>query len=297
MYANEEHEVRKWSAMPLEPSEKGTIKLRNAGLREHKGQLVAHGWLDLESMGLLRVDEYQREELRKRYGKKALHTAVLEGAEFPVIVLGMRGDKVSFPKGSSDCLLLNDTYIIDGLQRVLACKRAAEIARGVQVVQADQDKQTAVIRAEGEKQRAITLAEGTLQQAKLTAEGVRVQGEAKGAAEQAVLMAPVNSQIALAKEIGSNDKYQEYLITIRRVEASQTVGIEQAKALTAAQIKVIANAGTPMKGVETAMELFTPAGGLQLGAALEALKNTEVGAKIVSALTNGSGHEEGSHQE
>jgi flotillin len=164
--------------------------------------------------------------------------------------------------------------------------RAAEIARGVQVVQADQDKQTAVIRAEGEKQRTITLAEGTLQQMKLNAEGVRAQGEAKGAAEQAVLMAPVNSQIALAKEIGQNENYQHYLVTVRQIEANQVVGIEQAKALEAANIKVIANSTGPVDGVKSVMEMFTPKGGLQVGAALEAFKNTEAGEAVIRHLTD-----------
>jgi flotillin len=163
--------------------------------------------------------------------------------------------------------------------------RQAEITRDVQVVSADQEKQMAVIRAEGEKQKTITVAEGTLQEMKLNAEGVRAQGEAKGAAEQAVLMAPVNSQIALAKEIGSNGNYQQYLVTIRQIEANQIVGIEQAKALEAANIKVIANSSGPVDGVKTVMEMFTPKGGLQVGAALEALKNTEVGAAIVQHLT------------
>jgi flotillin len=158
------------------------------------------------------------------------------------------------------------------------------------VVNADQEKQMAVIRAEGEKQKTITVAEGVLQQMKLNAEGVRAQGEAKGAAETAVLMAPVNSQIALAKEIGQNDGYQHYLVTVRQIEANQVVGIEQAKALTAADIKVIANSAGPIDGVKTVMEMFTPKGGLQLGAAVEAFKNTEAGKAIVESLTGEQGN-------
>jgi flotillin len=169
--------------------------------------------------------------------------------------------------------------------------RAAEIAKGVQLVQADQEKQAAVIRAEGEKQRTITIAEGSLEQMKLNAEGVRAQGDAKGAAETAVLMAPVNSQIALAREIGANQEYQKYLVTIRQIEASQTVGMEQAKALTAAEIKVIANAGNVVDGVKSAMELLTSKGGLQIGAMLETLKQTDAGKAVVEALTKGNGEQ------
>ena len=113
---------------------------------------------------------------------------------------------------------------------------------------------------------------------------------AVGAAETAVLMAPVNSQIALAKEIGQNEGYQHYLVTVRQIEANQVVGIEQAKALTAADIKVIANSAGPVDGVKSVMEMFTPKGGLQLGAAVEAFKNTEAGKAIVESLTSETGN-------
>src|SRR3990167_5223855 len=109
--------------------------------------------------------------------------------------------------------------------------RAAEIAKDVRVVQAEQDKRTRIIEAEGQKQQTVTVAEGNLEQAKLHAQGVEVEGKAKGEAEKAVLLAPVAAQLTLAKEIGSNDGYQRYLVSIRQIEASQVVGVEQAQAL------------------------------------------------------------------
>lgn len=163
--------------------------------------------------------------------------------------------------------------------------RQAEITRSVQLVEADQAKQTAVIRTEGTKQQAILQAEGNLASAKLHAEGVRVEGEASGAAEQAVLMAPVNSQIALAKEIGENKGYQEYLLGVRTLEKDQTVGVAQAAALEKADVKVIANTGAPVDGVKNVMDLFTSKGGTQLGAMVEAMAQTPVGAAIVNKLS------------
>jgi hypothetical protein len=47
-------------------------------------------------------------------------------------------------------------------------------------------------------------------------------------------LAPVQAQIALAQEIGDNKGYQEYLVTIRQVEAGERIGIEQAHALKGA---------------------------------------------------------------
>jgi flotillin len=169
--------------------------------------------------------------------------------------------------------------------------RQAEITQKAQIITAEQAKQVAVISAEAEKQRTILVADGALEAAKRNAEAVTVQGVAKGSAEKAFLMAPVEAQIALAQEIGQNEAYQTYLISVKQIEAGQVVGIEQAQALKAAQIKVIANAGTPIEGVKTVMELLTSKGGVQLGSALEALKQSDAGAALLNAIKpNGGGN-------
>jgi flotillin len=165
-------------------------------------------------------------------------------------------------------------------------KQVASITREQQLIVADQTKQVAVISAEAEKQRLILIADGTLEQAKRHATGIELEGQAKGAAEQAVLLAPVNAQIALAKEIGSNEPYQHYLITVRQIEATQAVGMEQAKALESANVKVIANGGNVADGVASIGGLFSPKGGLQIGAALEALSETEAGAALLKRFTS-----------
>ena len=152
--------------------------------------------------------------------------------------------------------------------------RAADIAREVLVVQSEADKQKTVIKAEGD-----------LSAKQLEAQGILAEGTAKAEAEKLMELAPVQAQIVLAKEIGANAGYQRYLVSIRQIEAGQIVGIEQAKALTAAEIKVIANAGNPVQGVTSVMELLTPQGGTQIGAMLDALKNTETGKKIIAAVT------------
>lgn len=169
--------------------------------------------------------------------------------------------------------------------------RQAEITREANVVQADQDRQMAIIAAEATKQKTITEAEGTLEQAKRVAEGTRVKGEAEGAAQTAVLMAPVTTQITLAKEIGGNQGYQTYLVSIKQIEASRDVGIEQAKAMEQADIKIIAQAGTPGEGLGSVREIFTVKGGQAIGAALEGLNNTDVGSEVLQSVTkaiNGS---------
>lgn len=164
--------------------------------------------------------------------------------------------------------------------------RTAEITKQVQIVAAAQQKETEIIKAEGLRQQTILVAEGNLQGTKLSSEGIAVEGAARAEAEKLMQLAPVQAQITLAQEIGENKGYQTYLIGIRQIEANQVVGVEQAKALAVAEIKVIANAGSPTDGVTDVMGLFTPKGGTQLGAMVEAFKQTEGGAAIVSAVTN-----------
>lgn len=162
--------------------------------------------------------------------------------------------------------------------------RAAEIQREVEVVAADKAKQVMVIGAEGTKQQTVTVAEGTLAQSKLNAQGIEAVGKANGAAQQAVLMAPVNSQIALAKEIGQNQEYQQYLVTIKGIDAQQAIGVKQAEALQVADIKIISNVGTPPEGLRNVMDLFSAKGGTQIGAALEAIVNTPTGKALSEKL-------------
>lgn len=156
--------------------------------------------------------------------------------------------------------------------------RAAEIAKEAALIAADQAKQQAVLQAEGQ-----------LKATQLAAEGIEATGAARAEAEKALQLAPVTAQITLAKEIGANEAYQQYLTTLRRIEASQAVGIEQAKALEKAEVKVIVNAGTPPEGVKTVMDLFSAKGGTELASALEAAGQIPAGQALLKKLGFGNG--------
>ena len=164
--------------------------------------------------------------------------------------------------------------------------KAAEIAKDVNIVQAEERKQTDVIQAEGQKQKTTLIAEGNLEAQKREAEGLLVNGQAKAEAEKLLQLAPVEAQIVLAKEIGENQSYQQYLITIRQVEASQAIGVEQARALDKADIKVIANSGTVTGGITSLGELFTSQGGSNVGAALEGLAQSEIGKQLLDKFVS-----------
>jgi flotillin len=162
--------------------------------------------------------------------------------------------------------------------------RKAEIAREVALVQAEQARQTEIVRAEATKQTLTLNAEGTLEAKKREAEGIAAEGKAKADAERAMLLAPVEAQTTLAKEIGENKSYQQYLITIKQVEANQAVGIAQADALKAAEIKVIANSGSASSGMDSVLDVLSSKGGTQVGAMLEGLANTDAGKALLTKI-------------
>ncbi len=152
--------------------------------------------------------------------------------------------------------------------------RTAEIEKDKQVVAAEQDKQTTVI-----------IAEGQLESERRNAQGIQAVGEAKAAAEKAMQLAPVEAQIVLAKEIGGNVGYQQYLMTIEGIKGYVVVGGKQAEALQQADVKVIANTGKPVEGMTNVMDLFTSKGGTHLASAVEAFAQSPLGQTIMEKMT------------
>lgn len=151
--------------------------------------------------------------------------------------------------------------------------RDAEIQKEANVVKANQDKEVAILQAEGK-----------LEATKLTAEGIEATGKAEGEAEKAKQLAPVQAQIELAKEIGKNQDYQNYLVLLEFAKVYEKVGTEQAKALQQADVKIIANGGTAPEGMKGALDLFSSNGGTAIGSMLEAIANTPQGAKLFEKM-------------
>ncbi|NJO48274.1 MAG: hypothetical protein HC840_01000 [Leptolyngbyaceae cyanobacterium RM2_2_4] len=167
--------------------------------------------------------------------------------------------------------------------------RKAEIAKQVALVQAEQSKQTSVISAQAAQEVVTLKATGDLQAKKMESEGIAAEGKAKADAERAMLLAPVEAQTTLAKEIGQNEPYQKYLISVEQIKAGQAVGIEQAKALQEAEVKVISNTGNPTQGLNGVMDLFSSKGGTELGAMLEGLANTDKGQELLGKFLGATG--------
>lgn len=163
-------------------------------------------------------------------------------------------------------------------------KETAAINKEMALIKASQDKETKILVAEAEKTTTVLISEGNLESKKRESEGIAIEGAAKAEAEKAMQLAPVQAQIVLAKEIGNNEGYQKYLITIEQVKANQAVGIEQAKALSAADLKIIANSGNVENGMKSLMDIFSSNGGTQLGAMLEGFAQSEKGAEILNKV-------------
>lgn len=165
-------------------------------------------------------------------------------------------------------------------------KKEIDIRQVKEIGDANIKRQAAIIEAEQQKETMIICANGKLEATKREAEGVTIDGEAQATTLKALQMAPVAAQIELAREIGSNHNYQQYLVALEVVKAYQRVGEEQAKALAEADMKVMVNGGDIPAGVKNAMEIFSPQGGQAFGGMLETLSQTPTGKSLLDSLAN-----------
>lgn len=169
-------------------------------------------------------------------------------------------------------------------QEKITKERTMEVKRVEQVKQAEIARDQAIVAANEKKQTTVIIADGDLEAKKKESEGIRVRGEAEADAEKAMQLAPVQAQITLAKEIGANKEYQQYLVTVEAVRAYTEVGKKQAEALQDADIKIISNAGKPLDGLGNVSDLFTTTGGTNIAGMIEALAQTPMGQAALNKL-------------
>ena len=169
-------------------------------------------------------------------------------------------------------------------EREAEAEAAATRARAIGEAEATQ------ARANAEADAVRARAEAEFVRESRAAEALRLTGEAKAATQAALEMAPVNAQIAIAKEIGSNEGYQRHLQGLRQIEASQAVGIAQAEALGKADLKVIATgnetAAVP-EGLAGLLRMVTPKGAAGLATALDTFVSSPVGKALVERVADG----------
>lgn len=96
-----------------------TVRITNAALDEHDGRIILRGSLDPNTLGELKTDDYQR-QVRPVTSLNRIISGYRAGNAVPDVELGMRGIRKSVRDGVYS--LLDDVYIIDGLQRISAAK-------------------------------------------------------------------------------------------------------------------------------------------------------------------------------
>lgn len=169
--------------------------------------------------------------------------------------------------------------------RKLTTEREMEVKRVTTVQTAEIEKAAAVVAAETYHEKTTRNAAADLAATTQKAQGIAATGKAEAEAETAKLLAPVTAQAKLATDIGENENYQKYLVTIRQVEAQQAVGVEMARSIGNADLKVIANGGDIGTGMTNLTGMLSSAGGASLGAMISSFGQTEEGAKLLQAVT------------
>jgi flotillin len=179
--------------------------------------------------------------------------------------------------------------------------KQAEIDKEKEIIQAEMIKRKIEIKAEADKFAVETEAAAKLEAQKKDALGVQAVGEAEAKiiaakgmseaeAEKARQLASVIAQTELAKEIGENQGYQDYLIRVKTVDKEQIVEVAKAesmaKALQSADLKILANSGDVQSGMNKFSDILSAKGGSQINGLLESLKQTEEGAALLGLLKN-----------
>jgi flotillin len=179
--------------------------------------------------------------------------------------------------------------------------KQAEIDKEKEIIDAEKEKRRIEIQAEADKYQVETDAVAKLEAQKINAQGIQAVGEAeakviaaKGTseaeAEKAKQLASVTAQTELAKEIGENQGYQDYLIRVKTVDKEQIVEVAKAesiaRALEKADLKILANSGDVQSGMNKFSDILSAKGGSQINGLLESLKQTEDGKAILGLLKN-----------
>ena len=177
--------------------------------------------------------------------------------------------------------------------------KQAEIDKEKEIIKAEMVKRKIEIQAEADKFQVETDAVAKLEAQKKDAQGIEVVGEAeakiiaaKGTseaeAEKARQLASVIAQTELAKEIGDNQGYQDYLIRVKTVDKEQVVEVAKAdamaRALQSADLKILANSGDVQSGMSKFSDILSAKGGSQFNGLIESLKQTEEGEALFGML-------------
>lgn len=292
-----EEQIAEWGVLPVKTIEfmdlrdaSGSQVIANVMAKEksriEKESRVAvaenHRLAELAEIDARRTVDVQRQDAEQQVGQRTAEKDKAVGIAKEQAQQEIKTAAKTTAERDMDLKKVQDVRTAD-IEREVAEVQAQQ-HKAVAVVNAQAQKEVQVVGAEAEREATTTRAEGELNAALKEAQGIQARGEATAAAEKASLMAPVEAQIRLATEIGSNPNYQQYLVTIRQVEAGQVVGVEMAKAMQTADMKVIANGGDIQQGIGKLGDMFSTNGGTKLSGMLAALGQTDEGKRLMDAV-------------
>lgn len=302
------HQLDGWGVKPVKPLElmdirdvpnskviENIMSIKKSAIERDSRVAVA---ANIQSAQTAEITAKQAVDLQAQVAAEAVGTRTAEAEKKVALSVQLARQEVAQEEAKTVAKQME-------VRRVNDTQNAA-IAKATQIIAAEQARDTSILAAEGAKKKAeldaegrrnaeVFLAEGEKKMAELRgegqrnaamfeAEGIKAKGEAEGVAATAIQMAPVNAQLALAAEIGDNEGYQKYLVTIEQVKTAGEVGKAQAAALEKANVKVFANSGTPTDGINDVSSLFSAAGGIKLASLLEGLAATPVGQAVAAKL-------------
>ena len=164
----------------------------------------------------------------------------------------------------------------------------AEADKNVKILNAEATQKQTVLEAEATKQQIELKADADLKVATNEAKGIEAKGKAQAQATELAKKASVQDQVTLAKEVGENEPYQNFLIKQKQVEVQgdvmKAVGVAQAQNLAGADVKIFANAASVSEGVGKAAGIFNPGTAFDVASMIEAFKSTPMGAEIIDKL-------------
>jgi len=175
-----------------------------------------------------------------------------------------------------------------------ANKNKLEIDANANLIKLETDAKANRIKVETEAAARLEAqkkeAEGKASIGKAEAEVIMLKGTSDAEAKKLMELAGVTAQTTLAKDIGGNKEYQEYLLKLKEIEVSQVIGVAQyesiAKALEGADLKFLVNSGDVHSGIGKLSDLFSAKGGSQLNGLFESLKQTDEGKAILDLIQN-----------
>lgn len=164
----------------------------------------------------------------------------------------------------------------------------ADADKNVKILNAEANQQQTILEAEANKQQIELKADADLKVATNTAKGMEAKGKAQALATELEKKASVQDQVTLAKEVGENRPYQDFLISQKQIEVQgnvmKEVGVAQAQNLGNADIKMFVTSGSVPESVGKAAGIFNPDTAMNVASMLEAFKSTPMGSEIVDKV-------------